>query len=516
MKFYIYLISLFFLINTLFADEIKEEQVKVAYVYNFLKNISWQNENKLEKYRLLIVSKNDTLNNMFLMLASRKQLKDKNLEVLIYDEKKKYKNIQAIYIDTSFKEIYEKLFFEYEKDNTLIISDEYQDKKQVMINLIKDETKITFEINKANILNRSIEISPNLILLGGTEIDVAKLYKSSQDALKEQKETIISLNQKIEDKNLELTTKINAIEEQKSLISSQTKNIKNYEDKLNIQEKLLEKQTNQLVEQRKELNNIYLSIQQEKEKLSNAVLEATEKEKTLAYLVSLQQEKQQEFEKAKKDLEFLNSQIEEQKSNLLIKENIISDQKNIIIILGILSVIIILLGLNGIRQNILLKNISQIDTLSGLYNRRFMIQKIEEEILKYKRYKTSFSVLLIDIDFFKKINDSYGHDKGDFVIKKISTLMQQNTRNTDITARWGGEEFLILTPNCNLNSALILANSLKELIEKDDFKIKEHVTISIGVSTFNENLKQEDLLKLADNALYKAKENGRNRVEFIL
>lgn len=516
MKFYIYLISLFFIINTLFADEIKEEQVKVAYVYNFLKNISWQNENKLEKYQLLIVSKNDTLNNMFLMLASRKQLKDKNLEVLIYDEKKKYKNIQAIYIDTSFKEIYEKLFSEYEKDNTLIISDEYQDKKQVMINLIKDETKITFEINKANILNRSIGISPNLILLGGTEIDVAKLYKSSQDALKEQKETIISLNQKIEDKNLELTTKINAIEEQKSLISSQTKNIKNYEDKLNIQEKLLEKQTNQLFEQKKELNNIYLSIQQEKEKLSNAVLEANEKEKILGSLVALQQEKQQEFEKTKKDLEFLNSQIEEQKNNLLIKENIISDQKNIIIILGILSVIIILLGLNGIRQNRLLKNLSQIDSLSGLYNRRFMIQKLEEEILKYKRYKTSFSVLLIDIDFFKKINDSYGHDKGDFVIKKISTLMEQNTRNSDITARWGGEEFLILAPNCNLNSALMLANNLKELIEKDDFKIKESVTISIGVSTFNENLKQENLLKLADNALYKAKQNGRNRVEFVL
>ena len=94
-----------------------------------------------------------------------------------------------------------------------------------MINLLKEETKITFELNKANILNHSLEISPNLILLGGTEIDVAKLYKSSQDALKEQKETINSLNQKIETKNLELTSKINSIDEQKSLIENQTKNI---------------------------------------------------------------------------------------------------------------------------------------------------------------------------------------------------------------------------------------------------------------------------------------------------
>ena len=516
MKFFIYIITLFLIINnTMHAQETKEEQVKVAYVYNFLQNISWQNENKIGKYRLLVASKNETLKNMFLMLASRKQLKNKNLEVLIYDENKSYKNIQAIYIGTSFDEIYEKVFFEYEKENTLFISDGYEDKKQVMINLIKDETKITFEINKANILNRSLEISPNLILLGGTEIDVAKLYKTSQDALKEQKETISSLNQKIETKNTELNSKISSIEEQKILITKQTKNIKNYEDKLDTQTQLLEVQKRQLEEQKKELNTIYSTIKQEKEKLSNAVLEANEKERMLKSLVNLQIDKQKEFENAKIELEHLNSQIEEEKNNLLIKESIIADQKNKILIFGALFIIILILGINGIRQNLLLKNLSQIDTLSGLYNRRFMNKKIEEEISKYKRYKIPFSVLLIDVDFFKKINDTYGHDKGDFVIKRISNLLKQNIRDSDICARWGGEEFLILVPNNNLDGALILANNLKELIEKNNFEIKENVTISIGVSTFDENSSQEKLLKSADIALYKAKENGRNRTEFI-
>lgn len=228
----------------------------------------------------------------------------------------------------------------------------------------------------------------------------------------------------------------------------------------------------------------------------------------------MQKEKQQEFEETKKDLEFLNLQIQEQKKNLLLKEDVISNQKNIITIMGLLSMIIIILGLNGIRQNRLLKSLSQIDTLSGLYNRRFMNQRIEEEISKYKRYETPFSILLVDVDFFKKINDNYGHDKGDLVIKKISTLMQQNTRDTDINARWGGEEFLILVPNSNLEGALTLANNLKQIIEKTNFETKEKITVSIGVSTFNENLNQEELLKLADNALYKAKNNGRNKVEF--
>ncbi|RXJ84672.1 YfiR/HmsC family protein [Arcobacter cloacae] len=514
MKLFIYIISIFVLISNLYSKDMKEEQIKVAYTYNFMKNISWKNETKIDKYRLLIVSKNKTLENMFLMLAARKQLKDKNLEILVYDEKKDYENIHAIYIDENFSEIYEKLFFKYEKENTLFISDNFEDKKQVMINLLKEETKVTFEINKANILNRSLEISPNLILLGGTQIDVAKLYKSSQDALKEQKETINSLNQKIENKNLELTSKVKAINEQKSVIDTQTKNIKNYEQKLSTQEKLLQKQAKLLEEQRAQLEEIYKNIEFQKEKLSNAVLDVNEKERVVESLIDLQKKKQQEFEKAKKDLEFLNLQIQEQKKNLLLKENIITDQKNAMSILAILFFIILILGIIGIKQNKLLKNLSQIDTLSGLYNRRFMNKKLEEEILKYKRYKTPFSILLLDVDFFKKINDSYGHDKGDFVIKKISTLIQQNSRDTDISARWGGEEFLILVPNSNLEGAVILANNLKQIIEKTDFTTKEKITVSVGVSTFNENLNQEELLKLADNALYKAKNSGRNKVEF--
>jgi diguanylate cyclase (GGDEF)-like protein len=198
---------------------------------------------------------------------------------------------------------------------------------------------------------------------------------------------------------------------------------------------------------------------------------------------------------------------------LIIKEHTISDQKNIILALGLLSMVIIALGLNGLRLNRLLKNLSQTDALSGLYNRRFMNKGLQDEIMKFKRYKTPFALLLLDIDYFKKINDTFGHDKGDLVIKKISSLMQKHIRSTDICARWGGEEFLILASNSDLSGAIKLANNLKELIENFDFEINHNVTVSIGVSSINESLEQESLLKLVDNALYKAKENGRNRVE---
>ena len=160
-----------------------------------------------------------------------------------------------------------------------------------------------------------------------------------------------------------------------------------------------------------------------------------------------------------------------------------------------------------------IEKLASIDKLTGIYNRRLLDEFLEIEMEVAKRYKEDLSIILLDIDYFKKINDTFGHDKGDLVIKKISSLIQKNIRNTDICARWGGEEFLILASNSDLSGAVKLANNLKDLIENSDFEINNKVTVSIGVSSMNKYLAQESLLKLVDNALYKAKEKGRNRVE---
>ncbi|RBQ31552.1 hypothetical protein CRU92_07190 [Arcobacter sp. FW59] len=497
MKIYISIIIFLLSINNTFSDEIKEEQIKVAYVYNFLKNISWKNDENIKSYKLMIVSQNQTLNNMFKMLASRKQLNDKNIEVIIYNNTK-VDNIQAIFIDKSSEVEYEKLYYEYEKNNTLLISDNYANKKQVMINLLQNDSKITFEINKANILNRDLTVSSDIILLGGTEIDVAQLYKSSQVQLKEQKETITSLNKNIEDKNKELKEQLKAIDQQKTIISDQIKNIK--------------VQNEQLTLQKKELSQIYTSIEEQKEKLFIAQNEAIKKEKDIKNLINLQLEQEKTFEDAKNNLDLLMKKIDEQNSSILVKEEIITNQKNIIFVFFILLIIILALGLNVLRQNRLLKNLSETDTLSGLYNRRYTLKRLEEEVSRFKRYKTPFSIILLDIDFFKKINDTYGHDKGDFVIKQISEIFKQHTRKTDICARWGGEEFLILASNSDIQSATKLAEILRKVVENSDFGINQKVTISLGVATLSENSDQDVVLKLADELLYKAKSSGRNKV----
>lgn len=156
------------------------------------------------------------------------------------------------------------------------------------------------------------------------------------------------------------------------------------------------------------------------------------------------------------------------------------------------------------------------DGLTGVFNRRFIDGRLRDEFSRHKRYSRSMSLIMFDIDFFKKINDTYGHQCGDFVLTELSSRITDVIRNVDLLARYGGEEFCCLLPETCINSAVILAERFREVVSNDNFKFGDHslkVTISLGVSEIRECIDSPDvLLKKADEALYKAKANGRNRV----
>lgn len=177
-----------------------------------------------------------------------------------------------------------------------------------------------------------------------------------------------------------------------------------------------------------------------------------------------------------------------------------------------------------------LKQISLTDPLTNLSNRRAMKQFMADELDRFERKKVPFSILLIDIDFFKKLNDTYGHDGGDFVLVELSKLMASLVRKQDKVCRWGGEEFLFLLPDTDIEGAKILAEKVRttvmdqrltfreETISTADSnkQLKEHelrITISMGVSEYNDlEMTLEQAIKIADQHLYKAKEQGRNCV----
>lgn len=162
------------------------------------------------------------------------------------------------------------------------------------------------------------------------------------------------------------------------------------------------------------------------------------------------------------------------------------------------------------------RHLSLTDPLTGLYNRRHLDNNLEREFLRAKRYENDLSIAVIDIDFFKKVNDTHGHLCGDYVLKEVSYMILDTLRKTDMVFRYGGEEFVAILTETPLEKAVIPLERLREKVENYPFSFggKElKVTISIGVSSSEKEFANAgDFLDSADKALYNAKNNGRNRV----
>jgi diguanylate cyclase (GGDEF)-like protein len=153
------------------------------------------------------------------------------------------------------------------------------------------------------------------------------------------------------------------------------------------------------------------------------------------------------------------------------------------------------------------------DELTGLYLRDVFDVFLTKLIDENKRNSEELSLLMIDIDDFKKVNDNYGHQKGDEVLSKVGDILNDTVREMDFAARYGGEELCIIMPNTNEKNASLIANRIREKISKVNFD-EFSITVSIGVSQLNENItSSENLILYADKALYKAKNNGKNRIE---
>ena len=159
-----------------------------------------------------------------------------------------------------------------------------------------------------------------------------------------------------------------------------------------------------------------------------------------------------------------------------------------------------------------LEHIAITDGLTQLYNRTKMDIELQKFEGIYKRYGRVFSVIMIDIDYFKSVNDTFGHQVGDSVLKQFAKILKENIRNTDFIGRWGGEEFLIVCPETSEENATTLALNLRKQIEETLFEKVGHKTMSVGVAQIKEEIDLDNLINNADKALYFAKENGRNKV----
>ncbi|MBN2482887.1 MAG: diguanylate cyclase [Candidatus Omnitrophica bacterium] len=169
------------------------------------------------------------------------------------------------------------------------------------------------------------------------------------------------------------------------------------------------------------------------------------------------------------------------------------------------------------KQKKIYQEMALLDPLTQVYNRRYLEEILDREIDRSMRYEQKFSTLMIDVDDFKKCNDTYGHPFGDKVLRDLANILCLRSRNTDFVARYGGEEFIIIAPHTDKEGASVLAANLVNLIATSEFCTEDDapvaITVSIGIATFREDaFDKQELLGLSDKALYQAKKLGKNRV----
>lgn len=160
--------------------------------------------------------------------------------------------------------------------------------------------------------------------------------------------------------------------------------------------------------------------------------------------------------------------------------------------------------------------LTTIDGLTQISNKRYLLETLEREVARAHRYRRPLSLVMFDLDHFKRINDTYGHLAGDYVLKQLASAVKQKIRREDIFARYGGEEFAIVLPEIDLEHAMAFAEKVRQVAETHDFRFENtriEVTVSMGVATVGDEVRDmEALIKRADEHLYAAKSNGRNQV----
>jgi diguanylate cyclase (GGDEF)-like protein len=174
-----------------------------------------------------------------------------------------------------------------------------------------------------------------------------------------------------------------------------------------------------------------------------------------------------------------------------------------------------------LQRVVILENENITDALTGLFNRRYLDRRLEEEFLRARRYNLNLSLMLLDIDHFKSVNDRFGHQSGDKALRSLGNLILEAVRKTDLVARYGGEEIMIIALNTNPEGAWVLAERLRQLIESHEIEIDKKegqpdvitITASFGVAGLTDPMATtKQLVRAVDEALYQAKQNGRNQV----
>lgn len=498
------------------------DEAKAHYLLEVIIHI----ERKLDKDRNDIVigllGKNDSLHDSIQQKISGISVRKKTLTVRNIPKKSNRKNYYSVVLVTDKKlnnipEIFNRF------GPVLIVVDGRVNKTAQLVSLIKSRGQINIEINHKNLILYGFKISNNLLNFAGTKKDLTGQLNEQKNRLEnlikdaeEKRKTVEYISKTLAKKNSALGQVKMVLEEKNEVLSQSI-------SKLNDSKKKLQTLQLQKSIDRAEIKENTMYMSQQKILLDSKKIELSNMEKELSKLVK----------NIDKNIELFGQQKNEllKKNNIItIKEETISGQR-MLLFLAVGAIVIITVFVYSILRLVLMqkkanKELSRLneqlyelattDSMTQLFNRRHFIESAQRQIIQLQRTGADGAMLMIDIDDFKGVNDSFGHAMGDECIANVASILKDNLREYDLVGRVGGEEYAMLLSQCELDRASQIAERLREKIADMSVSHQQdtiNITISIGLTMIQKGENEIDkALQTADIALYKAKSMGKNRV----
>ncbi len=469
------------------------EEAKAHYVIETFKHVTWPNQNSIDYFTLGIITKDKKLIVALTQIESR-IIKNKDIFVRTLDiENTKNKYYSAIFIDKKNTHLTSRIKTKFPE--ALIITDGKVDDDELMIALVTHKKTIRIELNRDNLRQRNFSVSNTLLNFGGTKEELNQQLIEKESYLRE-----LIFDEKLRENKLsELNDKL-----------------------LEVQKKLdfLEKERDSSVIEK---NNNKNSIDQQKRLIAEKQIELQALQKNLLKLNQEIQENELHQKQQLIELQQQNTVIEKKEKTISIQRLFVYMATGITCI--VLLLIYFIMRLNRISKkdnkelaalNEQLYELATTDSMTKLFNRVHFLESAQTQVAQLQRNRSEGAILMIDIDFFKNINDTFGHAAGDKAIISVADVFRENLREYDIVGRLGGEEYGMLLANCPIKKATEIAERLREkiaalLIIFNDNAIS--LTVSIGLAAIyptDDNIHSAS--QRADKALYEAKNSGRNKV----
>lgn len=489
-------------------------EAKAHYLVEMLKKVYWSKEQDISRFNIGVLGGSKAFVKAFESNYGSENIRGKALHIEQINSDINVNYYHVVYVQPPKLASIHKINLTY--PNALIITDGEVSKANRVVSFISGYDNIEVQFNLDHLYERNFSVSNNLLFFAGSKRDLEKQLAVKDNILN-------SLYAEIKSKEIELD-KISKI------LAKNNKLLREVESKLSNKETQLQQSNNDLIVLQTEKETIYEAISQSQNRLkeqnhiiNEKIIKQESVEMQLGYLQENIAYNQVVLNQQLADLETQKAQINQQ-------IGVIDQQRTLLYISAIFLILILVFSfflwhLNRLRRksnkalyllNEQLYETATTDGMTKLYNRRHFVESAQIQIAQLKRTGYDGSVLMMDIDFFKTVNDRYGHAMGDQAIIAVANVFRENLRQHDLLGRLGGEEFSMLIANCPLEKVLEIAERLRAEVEKMDVVFQSNMvnlTISIGVARLSsEDDNIENVLQRADQALYQAKNSGRNKV----